>query len=45
VFLPDAGDRANGDSTYKAELVGEDKGGWTDFRMALKEPAKGAVKP
>jgi hypothetical protein len=41
VFLPDAGDRANGDEKYKEELVGEEKGGWTNFRMALKEPAKG----
>lgn len=45
VFLPDAGDRANGDSTYKAELVGEEKGGWTNFRMALKEPATLSAKP
>jgi hypothetical protein len=40
VFLPDSGDRANGDATYKQELVGEENGGWTKFRLALKEPAK-----
>lgn len=40
VFLPDSGDRTNGDATYKQELVGEENGGWTKFRLALKEPAQ-----